>query len=101
MGLVSPFVGTLFPISPGCALVRAPFASGIRGLTRSRSCRGSIPTSPPRRMSRRRSGWLVWGGCPSGSFEQDDMDNWQECTRGLSRSGVAASFFEHADGARI
>ncbi|MBV8338268.1 MAG: hypothetical protein JO358_23120 [Alphaproteobacteria bacterium] len=37
---------------------------------------------------------------PSGSFEQDDMDNWQECTPRLSRSGLAASVPKYADGHR-
>ena len=30
----------------------------------------------------------VWGFGPSGTFEQDDMDNWQECTQ-TSRGVVA------------
>ena len=30
----------------------------------------------------------VWGFSPSGTFEQDDMDNWQECTQ-TSRGVVA------------
>ena len=33
-------------------------------------------------MSRKRSGWpALRGFSPSGTFEQDDMDNWQECTQ--------------------
>ena len=30
----------------------------------------------------------VWGFGPSGTFEQDDMDNWQECT--VTSRGVVA-----------
>ena len=30
----------------------------------------------------------IWGFGPSGTFEQDDMDNWQECT--VTSRGVMA-----------
>ena len=49
------------------------------------ACQGSDATS-----------WRA-GFSPSGTFEQDDMDNWQECTR-TCRGVVTRVSVEHADG---
>ncbi len=71
------------PTSPCSAPRRARSASGTRGdPTRPRSGRRSASTRPLRREVKealRLAG--VRGFSPSGTFEQDDMDNWQECTR--------------------
>jgi len=81
--LVNPIVGTVFP---NFSLLRAT----------SRTFRVWHPRGPDKieiwswvyvdkaappqvKEALRLTG--VWGFSPSGSFEQDDMDNWQECTR--------------------
>jgi 3-phenylpropionate/trans-cinnamate dioxygenase alpha subunit len=83
LGLVNPIVGTVFP---NFSLLRAT----------SRTFRVWHPRGPDKieiwswvyvdkaappqvKEALRLTG--VWGFSPSGSFEQDDMDNWQECTR--------------------
>jgi phenylpropionate dioxygenase-like ring-hydroxylating dioxygenase large terminal subunit len=83
LNLVNPIVGTVFP---NFSILRAT----------SRSFRVWHPRGPDKieiwswvyvdkaaplevKEAIRLTG--VWGFSPSGTFEQDDMDNWQECTQ--------------------
>jgi len=80
---VKPIVGTVSPTFRCCGRPLRTFRVWHpRGLTRPKFGRGSSPTRPPLPRSRRPSDWP---GCelfgPSGTFEQDDMDNWQGCTQ--------------------
>ena len=101
VGLVNPIVGTVFP---NFSLLRAT----------SRTFRVWHPRGPDKtevwswvyvdkaappevKEAIRLAG--VRGFSPSGTFEQDDMDNWQECTR-TCRGVVSRRYaVEYADGA--
>ena len=92
--LVNPIVGTIFP---NFSFLRTTSRSmrvwQPRGPTRSKSGRGLTWTRRPLpdvREAVRLGG--VYGFSPSGTFEQDDMDNWQQCTQtaqGLISRGLA------------
>ena len=94
LGSVSPVVGTLFPnfsflrVGSRCFRVWHP-----RGPDKSEiwSWVYVDKAAPPHiKEAVRLAGMRGFG--PSGSFEQDDMDNWQECTRGC-RGAVARRTF--------
>src|SRR6516162_10465784 len=84
LGSVSPVVGTLFPnfsflrVGSRCFRVWHP-----RGPDKTEvwSWVYVDKAAPPHIKEAVRLGGIRGFG-PSGSFEQDDMDNWQECTRG-------------------
>src|SRR5215469_11362043 len=102
MALMSPVVGTVFPSFSFLRVGSRPFRVWHpRGPDKTEvwSWVYVDQAAPPHvKEAVRLAGMRGFG--PSGSFEQDDMDNWQECTRGLSRGGVAAGPSEHADGTR-
>jgi len=84
MGLVSPVVGTLFPnfswLRVGSRTFRVWHPRGpdkIEVL----SWVYSDKAAPPHGKEAIRLAGIGGGVGPSGSLEQDDMDNWQECTR--------------------
>jgi 3-phenylpropionate/trans-cinnamate dioxygenase subunit alpha len=82
-GLVNPIVGTMFP---NFSMLRATSRTfrvwHPRGPDKTEvwSWVYVDKAAPPRvKEAMRLAG--VRGFSPSGTFEQDDMDNWQECTR--------------------
>ena len=94
LGSVSPVVGTLFPnfsflrVGSRCFRVWHP-----RGPDKTEvwSWVYVDKAAPPHIKEAVRLGGIRGFG-PSGSFEQDDMDNWQECTCGC-RGTVARQTF--------
>jgi 3-phenylpropionate/trans-cinnamate dioxygenase subunit alpha len=82
-GLVNPFVGTMFP---NFSMLRATSRT-FRVWQPRRSDKTEVwswiyadKAAPPHvKEAIRLAG--IRGFSPSGTFEQDDMDNWQECTR--------------------
>ena len=102
LGSVSPVVGTLFPnfsflrVGSRCFRVWHP-----RGPDKTEvwSWVYVDKAAPPHiKEAVRLAGIRGFG--PSGSFEQDDMDNWQECTRGCRGAVARRTFPEPANGAR-
>ena len=83
-GLINPIVGTVFPefLAAARHLAHLPRLAAARprkdrglvvGVRRQGGAAGG---------QARRSAWPgIRGFSPSGTFEQDDMDNWQECTQ--------------------
>jgi 3-phenylpropionate/trans-cinnamate dioxygenase alpha subunit len=98
--LVNPFVGTMFP---NFSMLRATSRTfrvwHPRGPEKTEiwSWIYADKAAPPHvKEAIRLAG--IRGFSPAGTFEPDDMDNWQECTR-TCRGGVAPVCVEHADGA--
>jgi len=88
MGSVSPVVGTLFPNFP---LLRA----GSRTFRVWHPRRGDktevwswvyVDKAAPPHVKEAIGLAGIRGFGPSGGFEQDEMDNWQECTRACRRA---------------
>jgi len=83
MGLVKPVVGTVFPnfsmLRPTSRTFRVWHPRGP-DKTEVWAWVYADKTAPPKvKEAIRLAGARVFG--PSGTFEQDDMDNWQECTQ--------------------
>lgn len=81
--LINPIVGTVFPnfsLLRGTSRTFRVWQPRGPEKTEIRSFVFADKTSPPEvKRAIRQAG--VRGFSPSGSFEQDDMDNWQECTQ--------------------
>jgi len=82
-GLINPIVGTVFPnfsILRGTSRTLRVWQPRGPGKTEIRSWVFVDKAAPPEvKEAFRLSG--VRGFSPAGTFEQDDMDNWQECTQ--------------------
>ena len=108
MALVSPVVGTLFPnfslLRVGSRTFRVWHPRGT-DKTEVWSWVYVDRAAPPQvKEAIRLAGMRGFG--PSGTFEQDDMDNWQECTRACrgavsrraflnTRMGLGHEGFDH------
>jgi 3-phenylpropionate/trans-cinnamate dioxygenase subunit alpha len=113
-GLVNPVVGTVFPnfsILRGTSRVlrvwqpRGPEKTEVWSWT-------FVDKQAPAEVKEEIRIAAIRGFSPSGTFEQDDMDNWQECTRTCrgvaarripvnSRMGIGHERFDAALGARV
>jgi hypothetical protein len=100
LGMVKPIAGTVFPnfslLRPTSRTFRVWHPRGPDKTEVWAWCYADKAAPPHVKEAIRVAGVRVFG--PSGTFEQDDMDNWQECTR-TCRGGVAPVCVEHADGA--